>query len=403
MKKVKLGDIATIYNGNSINKAVKKEKYMKDVPGWNYIGTKDVGFDGNITYNTGVIIPYSENGFRLAPSGSVFVCSEGGSAGKKTAIVKEEVCFGNKLFAIVNEKKLFNEKYIYYYTRYEKFREQFKILATSLMGGISAKNFSKIEIPLCDLDEQEHIVSKIEELFSELDAGVETLKKTEEKLSRYRQAVLETSFSLNDIKKVELGSIIEKPRYGSSKKCDYKNDDNSTMVYRIPNIDIGTGYISKDDIKYANFDVDELEGLDLNENDLLLIRSNGSRSLVGRTALIRKCDTNATFAGYLIRLRLLDSSYISAKYLYYYLESHSARLYIEKTAKSTSGVNNINAEEIKKIELPWCDKNRQTEIVKIIDEKLSACSSIEETIDNALRQAEAMRQSILKEAFEGRL
>ena len=56
MNTVKLIDIATIYNGNSINKTVKQEKYMKDVPGWNYIGTKDVGFDGKVTYKNGVII-----------------------------------------------------------------------------------------------------------------------------------------------------------------------------------------------------------------------------------------------------------------------------------------------------------------------------------------------------------
>ena len=114
MKTVKLGDIATIYNGNSINKTVKKQKYMNDVPGWNYIGTKDVDFDGTITYDTGVIIPYTEERFKLAPSGSVFVCSEGGSAGKKTAIVKRDVCFGNKLFAIVNDKNLFDERYVYF-------------------------------------------------------------------------------------------------------------------------------------------------------------------------------------------------------------------------------------------------------------------------------------------------
>ena len=194
MNTTTLGAIATIYNGNSINKAVKQEKYMKDVPGWNYIGTKDVDFDGTVTYKNGVIIPFSETQFRTAPAGTVFVCSEGGSAGKKTALITEEVCFGNKLFAIVNSKDLFVSKYIYYYTRYEAFLKQFKLLASTLMGGINSKNFGNIEVPLPSISEQEHIVSRIEELFSQLDDGVETLKKTKAQLAVYKKAVLKESF-----------------------------------------------------------------------------------------------------------------------------------------------------------------------------------------------------------------
>ena len=63
----KLSDIAVIYNGNSINKKVKQEKYMNNVPGWNYIGTKDVDFYGTVTYKTGVIIPFSEMKFKTTP------------------------------------------------------------------------------------------------------------------------------------------------------------------------------------------------------------------------------------------------------------------------------------------------------------------------------------------------
>lgn len=125
MNIVKLNDIATIYNGNSIKKTVKQQKYMNDVPGWNYIATKDVDFDGTITYRNGVVIPFSETKFKIAPAGTVLVCSEGGSAGRKTAIITEDVCFGNKLFAIVNSNNLFLEKYVFYYTRFEGFLKQF--------------------------------------------------------------------------------------------------------------------------------------------------------------------------------------------------------------------------------------------------------------------------------------
>ena len=406
--KKKLSDIAIIYNGNSINKTVKQQNYMKDVPGWNYIGTKDVGFDGTVTYKTGVIIPFTETKFRTAPSGTVFVCSEGGSAGKKTALIQEEVCFGNKLYAIVNRDNAFIPKYVYYYTRYEAFLKQFKLMASTLMGGITAKNFGNIQLPLPEIPEQQRIVSRIEELFSSLDNAVETLQKTKEQLTVYRQAVLKEAFEgkLTNSMIMNsgiLGEFIEKPRYGTSKKCDYQSGEEFTDVYRIPNIDAKSGVISHTDIKRARFDEKELEDLDLKNGDILIIRSNGSPSIVGTAAMIRENDVNGTFAGYLMRLRIKDSTMILPKFLLFYLSSFEARTYIERVSKSTSGVNNINAQEISKLPIPIFGKEDQLTIVKEIELRISLYDQIEKTVNEALAQSEAMRQSILKKAFEGRL
>ena len=112
-----LNSLAKIYNGNSINKTVKQEKYTGLDSGWNFIATKDIGFDGKVDYENGVKIPFAEDQFKTAPADCVFVCSEGGSAGKKTAYITQEVCFGNKLYAIVNNNDLYFAKYIYYFTR----------------------------------------------------------------------------------------------------------------------------------------------------------------------------------------------------------------------------------------------------------------------------------------------
>ena len=406
--KKKLGDIAVIYNGNSINKTVKQQKYMKEVPGWNYIGTKDVDFDGSVTYKTGVVIPFSETQFRTAPAGTVFVCSEGGSAGKKTAIIKEEVCFGNKLCAIVNKDNLFIPQYIYYYTRYEAFLKQFKLMASTLMGGITAKNFGNIELPLPEIVEQQKIVARIEELFSSLDNATETLLKTKEQLEIYRQAVLKEAFAgrlTGSGKNGDgiLGDYIEKPRYGTSKKCDYNSGETFKDVYRIPNIDAKTGIISHEDIKRAEFTEKELNDLDLKVGDILIIRSNGSPSIVGTAAMVRENDIDGTFAGYLMRLRIRDSKELLAKFLLFYLSSFEARTYIERVSKSTSGVNNINAQEVAKIPIPIFDVNDQITIVNEIESRISMYDQIEKTVEQALYQVEAMRQSVLKEAFEGRL
>ena len=72
MNKVSLSDIATIYNGNSINQKVKQEKYTGHKNGFNYIGTKDIDFDGTVNYENGVKIPFEDNKFKTAPAGSVY-------------------------------------------------------------------------------------------------------------------------------------------------------------------------------------------------------------------------------------------------------------------------------------------------------------------------------------------
>ena len=262
----------------------------------------------------------------------------------------------------------------------------------------------RIPIPVPSPDEQERIVSKIEELFSRLDASVAELQTAKEKLKVYRQAVLKEAFDPVCTEYVSLGDMIEKPRYGTSKKCSYAYNDTSKAVYRIPNIRYQDGTIDHRDIKYASFSDGELNNLELLENDILIIRSNGSVSLVGRSSIIRLEDYNATFAGYLIRLRLKNASTVSAKFLHYFLESHAARTYIENIAKSTSGVNNINSDEICHLPVPKCDNfEMQAQIVEKIETHLSICDNIEQAVDTSLQKAATIRQSILKQAFEGKL
>lgn len=298
-------------------------------------------------------------------------------------------------------KHLVLPKYIYY-------RMQIIDFDHSTHKRYWIQQYSKIRVGIPPLAEQERIVSRIEELFSQLDAGMETLKKTKAQLAVYRQAVLKEAFegrlTASGLEKiVRLGDYIETPRYGTSKKCSYDDGRDRTAVYRIPNIEHKNGRISHDDIKYAQFTESELDGIRLRQGDILIIRSNGSVSLVGRAAMVCDADITGTFAGYLMRLRISEPETLLPKFLLLFLQSNQARIYIENKAKSTSGVHNINSTEISDLHLPLYDLDTQYAIIEAIESRLSVCDSIEQTVDIALQQAEAMRQSILKDAFEGRL
>ncbi len=115
--------VSNIYTGNSISETEKRTKYT-DVTGRYYIGTKDVSFDNNIMYNNDVAIPKEhESNFRIAPNNSVLMCIEGGSAGKKIAVLNHDVCFGNKLCCFVPFVNI--TRYIFYYLQSRLFQDMF--------------------------------------------------------------------------------------------------------------------------------------------------------------------------------------------------------------------------------------------------------------------------------------
>lgn len=163
---VRLGSIGNIFNGNSINSAQKEAKYAGAV-GLPYIATKDVGYGfDSLEYENGICIPPTEqNLFKIAHNGSVLICSEGGSAGKKCGLTDRDVCFGNKLFAI----ELYGEisaKFILYTYLSPGFRESFNSSMTGIIGGVSIAKFVEIPIGLPPLAEQHRIVAKIDNLMA---------------------------------------------------------------------------------------------------------------------------------------------------------------------------------------------------------------------------------------------
>ncbi|EMK04117.1 type I restriction modification DNA specificity domain protein [Leptospira kirschneri] len=280
-------------------------------------------------------------------------------------------------------------------------------------------------IPLPPLVEQQRIVSKIEELFSELDKGIENLKTAQQQLKVYRQAVLKSAFegkltkdwrdqnpdrsvsedileekdsSLGELpdgwKSVKLGNVIKDVEYGSSSKS---HETGKIPVIRMGNIQ--NGLIDWEDLVYTN-NQDEINKYLLKKDDVLFNRTNSSE-WVGKTA-IYKGERPAIFAGYLIRINRIQSL-LDPYFLTYFLNSIIAKKY--GNSVRTFGVNqsNINGTKLKSYPLPLPSLSEQQIIVQEIESRLSVCDKLEETIQSSLKQAESLRQSILKKAFEGKL
>ncbi len=296
-------------------------------------------------------------------------------------------------------------KFYYYYLQKDRYKD---LQSTFVGGGIknsSKKKIGSLLVPQIDYDEQKRIVAKIEELFSELDNGVETLKKTKQQLAVYRQAVLKEAFSFNssEIVDTDLNHII-------SVLTDYHaNGSYETLKANVTLLDTpdyaimvrSTNYENNDfsnDVKYINkHSYDFLKKSQLFGNEVLM----GKIGNAGRVYFVKKLDKPMSLAMNMFAMRFNEE--IDSKYVYYYLLSPTAKRDIKKYVKGV-GTPTIDKKSVRAIKIQYPQsKSLQQEIVQKIESKLSVCDSIEQTVDTALQQAEAMRQSILKKAFEGEL
>ena len=161
-----LDSVSNLYTGNSIN-STEKKKYFSGVDGINYIATKDVNFDNTINYDNGIRIPDNYlSKFKISYFNSVLLCLEGGSAGRKIGLLKQDVCFGNKL---CNLSFYYGEnKFLYYFLQSPQFLSDFQKNKSGIIGGVSKNNLGNILIPVLPRNEQMRITQGIDLLFQKV-------------------------------------------------------------------------------------------------------------------------------------------------------------------------------------------------------------------------------------------
>ena len=252
------------------------------------------------------------------------------------------------------------------------------------------QQYSKLKVRIPPLPEQERIVARIEELFSQLDNGVETLKKAKQQLAVYRQAVLKQAFEkvknycpFGQIMNSHLGKMLDKE----------KNTGLPREYLR--NINVRWFTFDLSDLLNMRFETDEFERYSISAGDLVICEGGEP----GRCAVWDQSE-NIFYQKALHRVRFTDGS--NPKFYMYYL------WFAAQTGKLTefftgTGIKHLTGQSLVKLLVPTTNREIQDNIVAKIELKLSICNSIEQTIDTALQQSEALRQSILKKAFEGGL
>lgn len=330
---------------------------------------------------------------RVLPQNSVLVTCIGNLG--RIGYNKEEVAFNQQINAIL-PTDFIDFKFTFYQAQSVNFRNQLESLSTSTtVALVNKSSFNSVKIEIAPLPIQRAIVSKIETLFSDLDNGIANFKTAQEQLKIYRQAVLKKAFE-GELTKVlfndwEYSTLKESVKFSQGIQVDVNlqsenKSNNSVRFLRI--IDFTQGidparYIENPGEKYI-----------VRKDDVSLVRYGASTGFV--CSNLEGAIANNLF-------RIIPVKPIDKKYLYYFLCSPLFQNIISQSVKGAA-MPAISFGLINDVVLPF-PKNisDQAQIVQEIESRLSVCDKVEQSINESIEKAEALRQSILKKAFEGKL
>lgn len=387
-KWVKLLDIGKIISGGTPSTSIS-EYWGGSI---NWIAPSDLTGYKSIRIKSGkksiTEIGLKNSSAKLMPKGSVlFSCR---APIGYTVIADDELCT-NQGFKSIIPHDFVDSLYVYYFLKASK-QEAEKVASGTTFKEISLKSFSELSFPLPPLQTQQSIVSKIEELFSELDQGIEDLKTAQQQLKTYRQSVLKWAFEgklTNDnVKEGELPEGWEIMKFGEVvNNYDGKRRPLSRVVR------------AKRQGNYRYYGATEIvDYIDdfLFDGKYLLIGEDGA-NLVSKSrplAFIVEGKFWVNNHAHIVQTKDI----LNIDYLSYYFNSLNLAGFVTGTAQPKLNQANMN-----KIPVPVPSLEEQNKIVLELESRLSVADKMEESISQSLQQAEALRQSILKKAFSGEL
>jgi len=344
---------------------------------------------------------------------------------------------------------------------------------------LNQSKLRNIEVAFPPENEQHRIVTKIEELFSELDAGVAELERVRAQLKRYRQALLKAAFEgrlteqwrraravelepadvllsrirvqrwsrwqqqlaaweqavaeweaagkpgkkprkprkpkeLPPLTEKELAELPELPegwawvRLGEiaeilggvtkGRKLDGKKTIELPYL-RVANVQ--DGYLDLSVVKEIEVLPEDLAKYRLVPGDILYTEG-GDKDKLGRGTVWEGQIENCIHQNHVFRARV-SNEFFNSKYVAYYSQTQTAKRYFFRQGKQTTNLASINMTVLSNLPLPLIPKQEQEEVIAKLETYLSTVEYLDQTIDQSLQQAAALRQAILKKAFSGQL
>lgn len=345
---------------------------------------------------------------RVAPKFSILITCIGNLG--RIGFNKEEVAFNQQINAILPVKEI-DYMFIFYQAQSMNFKNQLEGLSTSTtVALVNKSNFNSIKVYIAPLPIQRAIVLKIENLFVSLDKGIADLKTAREQLKIYRQAVLKKAFS---------GEYTREWRKYNENES-WSNETFDSVTNSLKRGPFG-GDLKKKYFVKRGFPVYEQQHAINNNFENIRYFINEERyhylkacealpgdyivscsGTIGRIARIPFNAEKGVINQALMRVRI-DENKIIHKYFYEFFKSQFFQRLILQDSRGSGMQNIAGIKELKPIRIKLPPISEQNQIVREIESRLSVCDKLEQSISEALEKAEALRQSILKKAFNGKL
>ena len=343
-------------------------------------------------------IPFIEDDVIFA---KITPCMQNGKSAVARGLVNG-LGFGSTEFHVVRCGPRVLPEWIWYFLRQRSVKDEAQRNYRGSAGQqrVPAEFLRQLRMPVPERNQQHRLVHRIKQCMERVDEIRSLSDQVALKSSALLPSLITTTFLELTAAYASrtINTCLVESRYGTSRRCDAP--PSSTPVLRIPNIVQGT--ISYSDIRYCELAGGELERLRLKTGDILVVRTNGSRELVGRCAVYMDEDRPIAFASYLIRLRA-DPKKIDPQYLAFFLTSTMGRDAITRIRRTSAGQYNVNSDNLRRIELPL----PPLPIQKMVTERLIEQSDVAKAIaGNHIvnsNSSELLTNAVLRMAFAGEL
>ncbi len=312
-----------------------------------------------------------------------------------TNIANEKCAIGRGLASI---NYSFGYKFIWYFLQANESSLKSQGTGTTFKA-VSGKIIKSQKIPLPPLPIQRALVRKIESLFSSLDSGIADLKKAQEQLKIYRQAVLKKAFE-GEWEKTALEKVSTAIGGNAFKSKSFLKEKAKYQIIRIGNVRPGIIRLNASPV-YKNEIEDKVKDKYLLKKGDVIITLTGTRKKrdYGYTAMVK--SDNLLLNQRLAYLRF-NNNYVPLFFLYFSWSEHFKEQFFSSETGNV-GQGNVGMKAVRKTLIPDIKKEEQHAIVREIESRLSVCDAVEKNITESLKKAELLRQSILKKAFSGQL
>ena len=436
--RVELSLIADVLNGFAFDS--KKFSKSGEIP---LIRIRDLGYDQtDCKYSGEFDLNY------LVKSGDLLIGMDGDFKSSRwrgsDALLNQRVC------KIIQKTEFYSPKFLDYVLP-AYLLEINKMTSSLTVKHLSSQTIKEIPLPLPPLTEQDRLVTKIEELFTQLDAGVISLKKVQAQLKRYRQAVLKAAFEgklTQKWREENKGEIAPASILFERIKSKYDRDEkeiakrlplNESDLFQVPNEwiwvqvqdvceNITNGYTPSAEKLFEGsgeipfikvYNLTKTGAFDFTKKPTFISRVTHETELrrsavypndvlmnivgppLGKISLVPELHDEWNINQAIVIYRTFPE--YSRKLILYALLSETIQKWLQKRGKTTAGQTNYTITMSRSLPIPLPPLNEQSIIVNEIERHFSQIDHIERIVETSLRQANSLRQSILKRAFEGKL